>query len=170
MRILAILFLFISFSAFSQTKVGTVDVDFILSKMPEIPSVQKQVEDYGKELDADFKKNLEAYDALVKAYTEGEAGLTIAQKKTKQEEIIAAENDLNKIQQNGSKLMNIKRDELLRPLYQKIGVSLEKIAKAEGYTQVLQLDNSVVYADNTYDLTLTILKDLGITIEEETKQ
>jgi outer membrane protein len=166
MRILTILFLFISFSVFAQTKVGTVDVDFILSKMPELPAVQKQVEDYGKQLDADFNKKYEAYNALVKNYTEGEAGFTIAQKKTKQDEIIAAEDDLNKMQQNGSKLLSIRRDELVRPLYQKIGVSLEKIAKADGYTQVLQLDNSVVYADNTYDITLTILKDLGITIEE----
>ena len=166
MRILTILFLFISLTVFSQTKVGTVDVDFILSKMPELPALQKQVEDYGKQLDADFNKKYEAYNVLVKAYTDGEAGFTIAQKKTKQEEIIAAEDDINKMQKNGTQLLSIKRDELVRPLYQKIGVSLEKIAKADGYTQVLQLDNSVVYADNTYDLTLTILKDLGISIEE----
>jgi len=166
MKISTILFLFITITGVSQSKVGTVDVDFILSNMPELPAIQKQIEEYGKELDAEFNKNLEAYNALVKEYTDGEVGFTIAQKKTKQEEIVNSESELNKFQQNGSKLINLRRDDLLRPLYQKIGVSLEKIAAAEGYTQVLQLDNLVVYADNAYDITLTILKDLGITIEE----
>jgi outer membrane protein len=166
MKISTILFLFITITGVSQSKVGTVDVDFILSNMPELPAIQKQIEEYGKELDAEFNKNLEAYNALVKEYTDGEVGFTIAQKKTKQEEIVNSESELNKFQQNGSKLINLRRDDLLRPLYQKIGVSLEKIAAAEGYTQVLQLDNMVVYADNAYDITLTILKDLGITIEE----
>ncbi len=167
MKIFKILFLFISVTAFAQTKVGTVDVDFILSKMPELPAVQKQIEDYGKELDEEFNKNLEAYNALVKDYTDGEAGFTIAQKKTKQEEILNAENELNKFQQNGTKLINIKRDELVRPLYQKIGVALEKVSKEESFTQVLQLDATIVYADNNYDLTIKVLKELGITIEEE---
>ena len=166
MKISTILFLFITITGVSQSKVGTVDVDFILSNMPELPAIQKQIEEYGKELDVEFNKNLEAYNAMVKEYTDGEVGFTIAQKKTKQEEIVNSENELNKFQQNGSKLINLKRDDLLRPLYQKIGVSLEKIAAAEGYTQVLQLDNLVVYADNAYDITLTILKDLGITLEE----
>lgn len=166
MKISTIFFLFITITGVSQSKVGTVDVDFILSNMPELPAIQKQIEEYGKELDAEFNKNLEAYNALVKEYTDGEVGFTIAQKKTKQEEIVNSESELNKFQQNGSKLINLRRDDLLRPLYQKIGVSLEKIAAAEGYTQVLQLDNLVVYADNAYDITLTILKDLGITIEE----
>ncbi len=167
MKIFKILFLFISVTAFAQTKVGTVDVDFILSKMPELPAIQKQIEDYGKELDTEFNKNLEAYNALVEAYTNGEAGFTIAQKKTKQEEILNAENELNKFQQNGTKLINIKRDELVRPLYQKIGVALEKVSKEESFTQVLQLDATIVYADNNYDLTIKVLKELGITIEEE---
>lgn len=166
MKISTILFLFITITGVSQSKVGTVDVDFILSNMTELPAIQKQIEEYGKELDVEFNKNLEAYNALVKEYTDGEVGFTIAQKKTKQEEIVNSENELNKFQQNGSKLINLRRDELLRPLYQKIGASLEKIAAAEGYTQILQLDNIVVYADNSYDITLTILKDLGITIEE----
>ena len=166
MKISTYLFLFISVSVFAQSKVGTVDIDFVLSKMPELPSVQKQIEDYGKELDGDFSEKYDAYNALVQEYTDGEAGFTIAQKQTKQQEILNAETELGKFQENGAKLINIRRDELLRPLYQKIGVSLEKLAKEQGYTQVLQLDNSVVYADNTYDLTLAILKDLGITIEE----
>jgi outer membrane protein len=166
MKAIKILFIFISLSSFAQSKVGTIDIDFILSKMPELPEIQKQIEDYGKELDVDFNENLDSYNALVKAYTDGETGFSEAEKKEKQTEILTAENDLGKFQQNGTKLISIKRDDLVRPLYQKIGVALEKIAKAEGYTQVLQIDKNIVYLDNNLDLTLLVLKELGIELKE----
>lgn len=167
MKLIKIFFLFVSISSFAQSKVGTVDIDFILSQMPELTSVQAQVEDYGKELDVDFKKNMDAYNVLIKAYTDNESTFTDAVKKEKQDAIITAENDLGKFQQNGSKLLNIRRDELLRPLYQKIGVALDKVAKAGGYTQVLQIDEYIVYLDNTLDITMSILKELGIEVKTE---
>lgn len=167
MKFIKFFFLFLSITSFAQSKVGTIDIDYILTQMPELLEVQKQVEAYGKELDVDFNKNLDAYNVLVKAYTEGEAGFTIAMKKTKQDEILTAESDLGKFQQNGSKLLNLKRDDLLRPLYQKIGVALEKVSKEENFTQVLQIRDNIVYLDNNYDLTLKVLKELGITVKEE---
>lgn len=165
MRISIILLLFVSLTTFAQSKVGTIDVDYVLSKMPEIKVIQTQVEDYGKELDADFNKKLETYNAMVQAYTDGESEFTIGQKKQKQEEILATEQDLNKFQENGTKLINLRRDELVRPLYQKIGVSLEKIARDESFTQVLQLNGTIVYIDENYDLTDKVLTDLGIALD-----
>ena len=166
MKIFRFLFVFISISAFSQSKVGTIDVDFILSQMPELPAAQQQVEAYGKQLDADLAKKYEAYNVLIEAYKTGEAGFTIAQKQQKQKEITDIENDITKFQQNGSQLINLKRDDALRPLYEKIGVALEKVAKAESFTQVLQTDVVVVYLDSNYDLTLKVLKELGIEVKE----
>ena len=167
MKLMKLLFLFVSISSFAQSKVGTIDIDFILSQMPELTSVQTQVQDYGKELDVDFKKNLDAYNVLIKAYTDNEATFTDAVKKEKQEAIITAENDMGKFQQNGSKLLNIRRDELLRPLYKKIGLALDKVAKAGGYTQILQIDEYIVYLDNRLDLTVPVLMELGIEVKTE---
>ena len=88
-------------------------------------------------------------------------------KKQKQDAIITAENDLGKFQQNGTKLISIRRDALLAPLYQKIGVALGKVAKENAYTQVLQIDEYLVYLDNDFDLTMQVLKELGVEIESE---
>ena len=167
MKTIKFLFLFICISGFAQSKVGTIDVDVVLSQMPELAGVQQQVQDYAKELDEGFNKKMADYQILVKAYTDGEAGFTEAVKNQKQEEIITSENDLGKFQQNGSKLINIKRDELAAPLYQKIGIALEKVAQADGYTQVLQINETIVYLDNGYDLTLKVLKELGIEVKQE---
>ena len=167
MKYLKIIFLFICITGFSQTKVGTVNVDYIVSKMPELETVKKQVEEYSTKLDADLQKKVQDYQAKVEAYKAGEATFTETQKQEKQQEILTAENDITKFQQNGNKLISINRDDKMRPLYNKIGVALDKVAKAEGYTQILTTDNSLVYFDETYDVTLLVLKELGITVTEE---
>ncbi len=165
MKMIQLFILLISISSFAQSKVGTIDVDFIISKMPEIVNVQEQLDTYKKELDLDFNKNMEVYNALIKDYTDNEVSFTIAVKKQKQEDIITAENDLGKFQQNGTKLISIRRDALLGPLYEKIGASLGKIAKQNTYTQVLQINDNLVYLDNDFDLTIQVLADLGVEIE-----
>lgn len=168
MKYINILFLCIGLSAFAQeTKVGTVDIDFILSKMPELTEVQKQVEDYSKGLEADLQKKAKALEDGVRVYQETEVTLTLQQKKTKQDSLLAMENDIKKFQQNGNQLILLKQEEFMRPLYTKIGNALEKIAKAENYTQVLLRDDSVVYIDNRFDVTLAVLKELGIEVKLE---
>ena len=85
MKMIQLFILLISISSFAQSKVGTIDVDFIISKMPEIVNVQEQLDTYKKELDLDFNKNMEVYNALIKDYTDNEVSFTIAVKKQKQE-------------------------------------------------------------------------------------
>ena len=74
-----------SFQVFAQTsKVGTIDVDYILSKMPELASVKTGVEDYGKELDTELGEKIARYDSLIAGYQANEATYGDAIKKTKQ--------------------------------------------------------------------------------------
>lgn len=167
MKYLKIIFLLICITGFSQTKVGTINVDYIVSQMPELETVKKDVEAYSKTLDADLQKKVTDYKAKVEAYKAGEASFTDAQKETKQQELVTAENDIAKFQQNGNKLIGIKRDDKMRPLYTKIGEALDKVAKAGGYTQVLTANASVVYFEDKYDITKDVLKELGITVTEE---
>ena len=80
MKTLQLLLLLVTFSVSAQTtqtKVGTIDIDFVLSQMPEIVNVQKAVETYGKTLDADLTKKLEAYEKLVQEYTTNDPTYTI---------------------------------------------------------------------------------------------
>jgi outer membrane protein len=167
MKLLKIIFFFLCITGFAQSKVGTIDVDYIIGQMPELSSVQKQVKDYGDGLDADLQKKLNAYQIAIDKYKTDEVGLTINQKKGRQDSIIAIENDIQQFQQNGNQLIVLKQEEYLKPLYEKIGIALEKVAQTEGYTQVLLRNNDVVYVDNRFDLTLTVLKELGIEVKEE---
>ncbi|MBT0609024.1 OmpH family outer membrane protein [Aequorivita echinoideorum] len=170
MRFLKIAIFFIGISTFAQSKVGAVDVEYILSQMPELENVQTQLETYGKQLDVDLNKKLDEYKKLADEWKNGEATFTAEQKKEKQTALINLEADIQKFQQNGAKLMDLKRNEFLSPLYKKIGDALEKVASTQGYTQVLQTNQDMVYLDPNYDLTLPIIKEMGIVIKEQTTQ
>ncbi|WP_310992233.1 OmpH family outer membrane protein [Aequorivita marina] len=166
MKFLKIAIFFIGLTTFAQGKVGAVDVDYILSRMPEMASVQSNLEDYGKQMDVDLNKKIEEYKKLVEAYKAGEATFSEEETKEKQDAIMDLEADIQKFRQNGAKLMEIRKTEALKPLYKKIGEALQKVAKAQNYTQVTQTSQDLVYLDPDYDLTDPILLELGIALDE----
>lgn len=168
MKYITLLLMLFAVNTFAQeTKVGTIDIDFILSKMPEIKGVDQQVQDYKKGLETELQRKIDDFQQKVSDYKAEEANLTINQKKLRQDSLVTLESDINKFQQNGNQLILLKQEEFMQPLYTTVGNALEKIAQAGGYTQVLLRDNSVVYVDNRFDLTLTVLKELGIEVKPE---
>ncbi len=149
-----------------QTKVGTIDVDFILSKMPDLEDVQKGVDAYAQTLKVDLDAKMAGMQQALQQYQSEEASLTIAQRKTRQDSILALEDDINKYRTNSQQLILLKRDELMQPLYKKIGDKLEAIAQEQGYTQIFQRDNNLIYINNTFDVTMAVIEALGIKLEE----
>jgi len=165
--VLLILLATVSFNANAQSKTGTIDTEFILSKMPELTKVQENLKAYNTKLEGELKVKVDGYQAKVKEYQEKVASFTDPMKKTKQEEIIALEDDIAKFRQNGSQLVQLEQNKLLQPLYQKIGKALEEIAKAEKFTQVFTITTSgLAYVDPNFDLTQKVMTKLGIKLPD----
>jgi len=164
--LLSLLFVFSAVSA-QESKVGTIDIDYILSLMPELSEVQEQVKAYQTELSDGYSEKLAQYEKALKDYRDNESLLTLMQKKTKEDSLVVMQNELGQYQQNGNQLLALRQEDFMQPLYTKVGQSLERVAEAGGYTQVLLRDNNVVYIDNRFDLTLAVLKELGIEVPKE---
>ncbi|MEM6687237.1 MAG: OmpH family outer membrane protein [Bacteroidota bacterium] len=159
---------FCSYTATAQTKVGTVNVNILVSKLPEIAEVQKGMKAYEEELQADLKAKLGAYDTEVKEANAAFATMSDEDKKKKQQEIFQLENDIQKFRQNAVQLVQLRQDELMRPLYKKVSAAVATIAKEEKYTQVFTLDgNELAYVDPTYDLTLKTAAKLGLKLDDK---
>jgi len=153
----------------AQAKVGTIDVDFIISKMPQLEQVNKDANAYGKELENQLQVKVDKYEALIKVYQENEASYTEEIKKTRRDEIIAIEQDIQKFQKNGASLVQVRQNELMRPLYNLIGDAMNTIATEEKFTQIFTINNNIAYLDPTYDVTEKVMVKLGIPIPEEGK-
>ncbi|MDT0644694.1 OmpH family outer membrane protein [Zunongwangia sp. F363] len=155
--------LFVSVMASAQTKTGTIDADYILSQMPEITNVNKGLEEYNTELQADLQKNIDSYEGLVGDYQENNTSFTDEQKKQKETEIIGLENEIKGFRQKASVMLQMKRNELTKPLYEKIDAAMRKVIAAEGYTHILNAGgNSLAFASEEYDITLKVMKEMGI--------
>ena len=129
MKFITTLLLFVSLSVFAQSKTGTIDVDYIATQMPEYTVVQTTIDTYAKSLDTDYQIKLTEFNTAMDSYKIEEGGLTILQKKEKQDAILLMEDGINKFRNNGAKLIDIKRDELFRPLYKKIGAALYNLPR-----------------------------------------
>ena len=152
----------------AQTKVGTIDPEYIVSQMSELVTVQDSIEEYNRSLQNDLQLKVNDYETKVADYTQNETTLLEADKKLRQNQIIQLEQDIQQFQSNAGQLIQLRQNELLNPLYQKIAGALNEIAAAEGYTQILSIGNgnSVAYADPNYDLTKKVMAKLGIQAKE----
>jgi outer membrane protein len=160
---LIIAILCIGFSTYAQNKVGTVDSDYIMARMPQLKTVQERISKYGAKLDSIRKVKIAQYDAKAKAYNDAAKTLSEADKKTKYDEIAKMNQEILKFRQNASQMMQLRRDEYLRPLYKKIGDVVAQVAKEKGYSQILTSNgNQFAYFDPKHDITKLVLEKMGI--------
>lgn len=170
LKITVFLFTLISSISIAQTKTGTIDSDYIINLMPEAKVVIKRSQDYGARLDSLFAIKMNDYQTRVKDFRDKEPEMGELMKKTLIKELTALEQDIKKYQENGTKLMQLKQDELMRPLYKKLNTAIDKVAKENGYTLVLTIGgNQFAYLDENHDITKKVMKKLGVK-EPEVKE
>jgi outer membrane protein len=167
LKITIILIAFISTISIAQTKVGTIDNDYIISIMPEAKTVMELTQAYGAKLDSSFTIKVNDFKVKVVDYELKEKEMGALEKKIIQQELSALEEDIKQYQKNGNTLMSLRKDELMRPLYSKLNAAIDTIAKENGYTQVFNLTgNQFAYIDKTFDITDLVIQKLEITIPE----
>ncbi|MCL7762703.1 OmpH family outer membrane protein [Polaribacter sp. Z014] len=164
-KIIFIAIALLSTISIAQSKVGTVDSEYIISLMPETKIVSQRSQNYGAKLDSSFSIKVKSYQAKVEAFKNNEKTLGELAKQADIKELTTMEDDIKKYQQNGNKLMQLKQNELMRPLYTKLSEAIATVSKANGYTQVLTITgNEFAYIDNKFDITELVLKNLGVAI------
>lgn len=162
-NIILLFIVFLSSVAIAQTKVGTIDSEYIINLMPEAKVVVEKAQEYGKRLDSSFTIKVQGYQAKLKDYQDNEKTFSDVLKKTKVKELAALEQDIKRYQDNGNKLMQLKQSELMRPLYKKLNDAIATVSKANGYTQILTTTgNQFAYIDERFDITELVMNRLGV--------
>ena len=150
-------------AAIAQTKLGTIDNDYIINLMPEAKIVVKMSQEYGQKLDSSFSIKMKEYQDKIDDYKKNEKEYGELMKKTMITEIQTMEQEIQKYQENGSKLMQLKQNELMRPLYKKLNDAIELVAKENKFTQILTVQgNQFAYIDEKFDITKLVMNKLGL--------
>ena len=162
-KLTVIIIALLSTVSIAQTKVGTIDSEYISSIMPEAKIVIKLAQDYGAKLDSSFAIKMNTYQGKIETFKKNEKEMGELAKKTAIKELETLEADIKKYQDNGNKLMQLKQNQLMRPLYKKLGDAINLVAKANGYTQILTTTgNQFVFLDEKYDITQLVMDQLGV--------
>jgi outer membrane protein len=147
-----------------------VDTDYILENMPEYSEAQKQLdkasEDWQNEIEVLFADVVEKR----KDY-EAEAILLPAEiKKQREKQIADAEFKAKEMQKKrfgvGGDLF-AKREELIKPIQDKIFNAIQEIAAERNYAFVFDKANqsNLLFADPKYDMSNQVLQKMGIKID-----
>ncbi|MCL2132711.1 MAG: OmpH family outer membrane protein [Bacteroidales bacterium] len=150
----------------SAQKVGYVNTETILNKVPAYTTAQTQLENlsqqYQKEIEAGYQKVEELY----KAYQADKVLLTEDMKKRREDEIINKEKEVKDLQrqyfgQDGA--LTKKSEELLKPIQDKVMNAIKDIAEADGYAMIIDVANnpSVIYTAARYDISDKVIAKLG---------
>lgn len=156
----------------AQLKVGYTNVELLLSLMPETRQVEQQLRTHQSKLSEKItirrnyaqEKAQEFNERVQKGATPTEQGQMEAELQRLRTELDSLVNDAeNRLQQ--------KRDELLSPVLEKLQKAIEEVAKAEGYTYVLNTgtggSTTILFAPDGDNLTEKVLKKLGIELPKE---
>ncbi len=169
-KISLLLFLIIaSLQLNAQSKVGTIDVEYILSQMPELKEAGNNAQAYGEDLNAQLQFKITKFQEQVKIYQETEATLNEADKTAKQQELTAIEQEIQKFQQNSNSLVQVRQSELLRPLYGKINDALQIVANEGMFTQIFTINENLVFIEPRLDVTYLVMTKMGLPLPEKEK-
>lgn len=157
--------------AFGQ-KYAYVDTRYILSNVPEFEAAQQQIDELAIEWQKEIEEKFAEIDALYKRYQNEAPLLTQDMKNRRENEIVQKEKEAKELQKkrfgNDGDLFK-KREELIRPIQDKIYNAIEKKAKQRSYVFVFdRSDNAnLLYADPKNDISNDVLKDMGYSPEDK---
>jgi len=148
-------------------KFGYIDANFILSKMPEYLKAQSEIEQlstgWQKEIE-DLQRGVEMAYVALKAE---EVLLTEEMKAERMAIINKKESELKEYQRKVfgfGGLFFLKKQELIKPLQDKVWDAVEKVAKQNRLAIIFDKSGELVmiYTDPRHDYTDFVLEELGL--------
>ncbi len=160
--IFSLILLLSSLSLTSQTKVAHIDTYELITNMPEMLEVQKQLEQYGNELQNDIREMEAALRARIELYQSEAPDKTDDENKERLEEIQGMEDNIRLYMNQVYQEMQKKEQELTKPILDKAIKVIQEVGKENGFDYVLDStkNQGVLLADG-YDLMEKVKIKLG---------
>src|SRR5205085_3595999 len=88
-------------------------------------------------------------------------------RRDKQEELKRLDDGLRKFQEDAQRSYETKRQQLMDPVFEKVGKAIEDVAKENGYSfifnpQLMSGGDILLFTDQKFDISELVLKKLGV--------
>ena len=148
--------------ASAQSKIAHIDTQKLISEMPEVVAAQKQLEQLEKTYTTEIENTYKEFQTKAQTYSADAANQTDVTNQARQKELETMQQNINQYRETAAQDLQKKQVEMMRPLYDKAKVAIEKVAAAQGFDYVLDASagGSVIMAKGK-DLMADVKADLG---------
>lgn len=163
--------LIIALIGFSQTLLAQhyciIDSKYILEKVSDYKDAQTKLDNLSKAWQDEIDNKMADVDKMYKGYQAERPMLSDEMRKKREDEIVAKEKnakDLQKQRFGYEGDLFKKREELIKPIQDRVYNAVQKMASQKGYDLVLDKAGGITlfYADPRLDRSDDVLKVLGI--------
>ncbi|MBM3164312.1 MAG: OmpH family outer membrane protein [Bacteroidetes bacterium] len=147
-----------------------IDSEYILSNIPEYAESKEKLDKLAESWTREIEERLGVLKIQKENFNKEEILLPSEEKTKRKSEIEKLEKETIDIQtqrfgMNGDYFL--KRQELIKPIQDRIYTAMKKVAKAEGHTFVFDKANqsTLIYGDKDADISNLVLEEMGITKE-----
>lgn len=144
-----------------------IDSKYILEKLVDYKDAQTRLDQQSKTWQTEIDNQMADVDRMYKSYQAERAMLSDEMRKKREDEIVARERSVKELQKQRFGYegdLFKKRQELIKPIQDRVYTAVQKVATAKGYDIVLDKAGGVTlfYANPTLDRSDDVLKQLGI--------
>ncbi|MBS1733956.1 MAG: OmpH family outer membrane protein [Bacteroidetes bacterium] len=156
----------ISLGAEAQ-RYAVIDSKFILEKMPEYKDAQTKLDQYSQLWQQEIDQRQAALDKMYKDFDAEQVMLPDALKKKREDELYNKEKELRDLQRKRFGFegdLFKKRQELIKPIQDKVYNAVQKLAVEKQYDFILDKSEgiTVIFADPKLDKSEEVLRNMGI--------
>jgi outer membrane protein len=159
-------FMGLGIAGFSQ-KYAIIDTRYILDKMPDYKEAQKQLDDIAAGWQKEINDKQAELDKMYRDFEAEQVMLTPELKQKREDQLFNKEKDLRDLQRKRFGFegdLFKKRQELIKPIQDKVYNAIQKMAVQRGYDFVLDKSEgiTIIFADPKLDKSEDVLKELGV--------
>lgn len=147
-------------------KYAYVDTEYILDNISEYKEAQKKLDAVSAEWQKEIQKKYEEIETMYKKYQAEQVLLTEEMKKKREDEIVSKEKAAKELQKQRFGYegdLFKKRQELVKPIQDKVYDAIKKMAETKAYDFVFDKSAGVamLYSNPKLDKSDDILRDMG---------
>jgi len=162
----AVLFSFAALASNAQ-RYAVIDSKYILDKIPEYKDAQRKLDQFSELWQQELDQKQAALDKMFKDYDAEQVMLPDNLKKKREDELYNKEKELRDLQRKRFGFegdLFKKRQELIKPVQDKVYNAVQKMAVDKQYDFILDKSEgiTVIFADPKLDKSDDILKALGV--------
>ena len=159
-------FLLVSFAANAQ-KYAVIDTRYILDRMPEYKTAQGKLDDIAAAWQKEIDSTQTELNKMYKDYDAEQVMLSEDLRKKREDQLFQKEKNLRDLQRKRFGFegdLFKKRQELIKPVQDKVYNAVQKLAVQRGYDFILDKSEgiTIIFADPKLDKSEDVLRELGV--------